>query len=310
MAKRDSIAVLTRATSPAYPRRPSRRLDAVNILARDDTRLAAEICDSPLSPASGVVVFVHGFAGSKHESGLFQTLAAYALLAGYHTVLYDWRGIGESQGTFSSTAIEAHVADFEDVTRWVQRRFPASSNGLFAVGFSLGAAVVGLALRRGTKLNGAAYVSPALRPRLSMWPRYDSDAIRHQIRERGFVEKPGSSVVLGKAILDSLRDTDLGPDALDTCVPLLVCHGTGDERIHYSHTVELVKHHGKTEGFRYRQFGGASHSFRPGDVHWQELASEIITWFDRDFRAFVPQCSGPRNETHPSTAPRRTRTAR
>ncbi|MDQ3741257.1 MAG: alpha/beta fold hydrolase [Actinomycetota bacterium] len=257
------------------------RYDAI-IPAADGSRLTAEVW--PATGSRRAIVFVHGFCGNRSENGLFHELARACSSRGLNAVLYDWRGIGHSGGDFCSTSLRDHVADFEHVLRWARKQFGATVESLSAVGFSLGAAVIGSALRDGNALNSIAYLSPAVRPSISMWPRYDTPHIARQLAERGVAEKPGSSVLLGRPILESLRTTDLGPSAFDVDVPLLVCHGTEDTRIDCSHTRELVAARnvhsaGSAAAFRYEEFDGASHSFRPHAEHVQRLASTLVPWF-------------------------------
>jgi alpha-beta hydrolase superfamily lysophospholipase len=260
---------------PAAPRHPP--VEFVRITAADGTDLAAEV-HAPQS-TRGAIVFVHGFCGNKGENGLFHALAARCVEDGFAAVLYDWRGIADSKGDFPSSTLDDHTSDFEQVAQWTKSRFGTKLGPLHAVGFSLGAAVIGLALRRRLKLTSVAYLSPAARPRQSMWPRYSSEQLWSELATRGVVEKPGSSILLGPAILESLRDTDLGPRAFDLKVPLLVCHGTDDARIDCSHTRELVERRDSTNDFRYMEFEGASHSFRPAEASWDKLGDALTAWF-------------------------------
>lgn len=273
--------IIPRQSERLYPEHRDIRFEPVIIPAKDGIQMSAEVCasTSESTTSRGVIVFVHGFCGNKHENGLFRELALHSSAQGFDSVLYDWRGISKSEGDFRFSTLDEHVTDFEQVVEWTRERFPESSESLSAVGFSLGAAIVGLALNRSATLNRVAYISPAVRPRLSMWPRYNTEHIQREIAEHGFVQKPGSSVLLGRPILDSLRDTDLGPQAFDVEVPLLVCHGTKDTRIDSSHTRELVEARDRGQDFRYIEFDDASHSFRPENVHWRRLASAVSNWF-------------------------------
>lgn len=249
------------------------------VMTADGLRLAAAVLPAATRRSRGAVIFVHGFCGNRDENGLFDTLAEHCAAAGFDTVRYDWRGIGDSEGEFPATCLDDHVADFEQVVEWTRAHF-AGACAVHAVGFSLGAAVVGLALKRQMQLQAVAYLSPAVRPSVSMWPRYDRPDLWRELDRRGVVEKPGSSVLLGQAILGSLRDTDLGPQAFDLDVPLLVCHGTNDARIDCSHSRALAEQRSARPGdFVYREFEGASHSFRRADDCWPELASAVAKWF-------------------------------
>jgi alpha-beta hydrolase superfamily lysophospholipase len=265
---------------------PPRQYDAL-IPVHEDVRLAAEVWRStrPTS-ARRAVVFVHGFCGNRDENGLFHRLAAECCARGLHAVLYDWRGIGSSQGEFSRTSLEDHVADFKVVVDWTREHFRDEVPAMCGVGFSLGAAVIGSALAETMKLSSVAYLSPAVRPRRDMWPRYNTPDIKRELAEHGVVKKPGSSVLLGEPILESLRETDLGPRAFDLDAPLLVCHGTADTRIAFSSSKKLAAERDKLrasgrKSFLYEEFRGASHSFRPEAESWDRLASLVTDWFGK-----------------------------
>jgi hypothetical protein len=83
------------AEAPAVP--------PVSIRADDGVRLAADVERSDAGASRGTIVFVHGFCGNRAENGLFRTLSRRAGEAGFDTVSYDWRGIGESDGHFPET---------------------------------------------------------------------------------------------------------------------------------------------------------------------------------------------------------------
>lgn len=254
--------------------------ESVAIPANDGISLAAEQYGPEEETARGTLVFVHGFAGDRHENGLFDTLAAHLAEKGIRSITYDWRGLGGSQGDFASSDLGQHVLDFEAVLEWAQQHNQDPAGRLQAIGFSLGAAVVGLALHRGAPINRAAYLAPAVRPNISMWGRYNTPEIWQAIDQHGTVQKPGSDVLLGRQILESLRDTDLGEQAFAVDIPLLVCHGTADSRIDITHNRDLARHVTPGPGFRYVEFDGASHSFKPAEQHWQRLADELAEWFE------------------------------
>lgn len=254
------------------------RFVCARIAVADGTELSAEVYEPEAEKARGAVIFVHGFAGNKGENGLFHVLAARCVEEGFAAVLYDWRGIAQSDGDFPTSTLEDHEADFERVADWVNTQVAPSSRSLHAVGFSLGAAVIGLAVRRHRRsFTSLVYLSPASRPRQSMWPRYEELLV--EAKTRGVVEKPGSDVLLGPRILESLRETDLGPTAFDLKVPLLVCHGTADSRVDYTHTEELVARIDQESNFQHIPFEGASHSFRPAESCWGKLGDDLVTWF-------------------------------
>ncbi len=231
------------------------------------------------------VILVHGFAAEKTENGLFSEIGDLLLRSGYAVLMYDWRGLGESDGDFSRTTIGTHSSDFDNVVKWLDKTCGLESTRFCAIGFSLGAALVVSALKNGLKLGAASFWSPAVRPRLSMWPRYNTPALRAELRANGFVIKPETDVELGRQILHSLRDTDLGLDAFSIGLPLLVCHGTDDSRIPVEHSRKVFAG-SRNESAIFAEFPGASHSFRPAPMQRPILFDLFTRWLsDENFRA-------------------------
>lgn len=223
------------------------------------------------------LILVHGFAGTKSENGLFDHLAADLADDGYSVYCYDARGLGESTGDFARTSLDTHVEDFRSFAAFVTQRENLEVSQTCAVGFSLGACVIGLAVQAGYSPGAVVYLSPATRPALSMGPRYSTQEIMDCLARSGVYLKPDNQVALGKTIIDALTTTDLGDRCFDIGIPLLVCHGTADSRIPIEHTLDaLATSSGRQTCFR--EFAGASHSFKPADRHWHELSACLRGW--------------------------------
>jgi len=79
--------------------------------------------------------------------------------------------------------------------------------------------------------------------------------------------------------------TRIGLDAFDTDKPLFVCHGTEDTRIDIAHTRQRIeKRRGRYgQPFEHSEYEGASHSFKPANVHWPVLARELRSWYGKSF---------------------------
>lgn len=224
------------------------------------------------------LIFVHGFAGERTENGLFLDAAHRAVQLGYSVLMYDWRRAKVHGHELWNADLETHVSDFHNAVRWLNKKTRTSPSSVCAVGFSLGAAVVAMAVREGLRLGAAAFWSPAVRPKTTMWPRYE--ALTHQLTSHGFISKPENDVRLGREILDSLRTTDLGTSAFNLDIPLLVCHGREDNRIPITSTREVYLASQPTAPLRYVEFVGASHSFRPGNVSRKGLTNLLFRWLE------------------------------
>lgn len=263
--------------------------ELIAIQAADGVRLAAELYTTKVARPLGTIIMVHGFGGNRHENGFFDYLAEYLVARDYHVVQYDWRGLGDSEGDFASSTIEQHVEDLLAVQQWTTERFGKDAERLHAVGFSLGAAVVSLAMQEAKThhqqlFDRVAFLAPALQPNLSMAHRYNTKQIREAIERDGYYIKPDTNIRLGLPIIESLGKTDLGVQAFDIDRPLLVCHGDADERIDISFSRRLHKQRKGTNQYRFQEIKRGSHSFkdvRRKPIHfWGLVAIELANWFD------------------------------
>lgn len=247
--------------------------------------------DEHRSHETPAIILVHGFGGNKEEGGLFPALASLLARSGMHALTYDARGIGESTGSYKDTSLEDHTTDFACVHQFIERSVVADHQLIGAVGFSLGATIVSLALKNGTRLGPLVFLSPATRPKQSMWPRYNTSKINESIHRYGYFTKPNSDMLIGRQMFEDLRTTDLGPNCFQLGHPLLVCHGTHDSRIPIRFTDDCF---GASRGdnITYRRISGASHSFQPAKQHRWQVCREVSTWLSRHcLRSPAPQRS-------------------
>lgn len=253
----------------------------VLIPTRTGVRLAGSLVEPlsyPEGGRRGTVLGVHGFGADRTEQGLFLALASELSGAGFAVLIYDGRGLGRSEGDFAATRLEEHVEDVVDVSAWFARTTRVDEEHRFAIGFSLGAALLVMAEPLGLRFRAAALLSPALRLRDDMYPRYrdlfsDRDS-------RPSVPKPGAEQVqVGRAIVDAFARTDLSMAVQGLQHPLLICHGTEDARIPFESTRLLVEDttHWRVRP-RFEPFLGASHSFRPDAEHWTRLQRLLSGW--------------------------------
>jgi pimeloyl-ACP methyl ester carboxylesterase len=170
--------------------------------------------------ASPAVLLVHGWGGRGKQMGAF---AAPLLAAGYRVIWFDQPGHGESGRGASSLpdflrAVEAVVA----------------THGPFAaaIGHSLGAAAIGLALRHGVRLGRVVLVSPPssigehtrrFARLLGITPRV-RDAMRRRLEHRFGVR---------------FADIDRIEELAQVRVPALFVHDSDDAEVPVENTLRL-----------------------------------------------------------------------
>jgi len=88
---------------------------------------------------SKVVIFAHGYTGTKCESGRLFVQAARALAEkGISVLRFDFWGSGESDGSFDAVSPNTEIADLHAVIAWAHRK---GFKEIGVLGLSLGGAV-------------------------------------------------------------------------------------------------------------------------------------------------------------------------
>lgn len=115
------------------------------------------LVETPDAPVDAVAVICHPHPqhGGAKTNKVVYTLARSALQAGCAAVRFDFRGVGDSAGTYDQGVGE--IEDALAVVQWAQRT--SGCERLVLAGFSFGAAV---ALRAATRDTPVALVTIAL----------------------------------------------------------------------------------------------------------------------------------------------------
>lgn len=153
------------SSDASLPASPSIRTEPFPLQAADGRSLAAELI-SPPSPSAAVVVA--NAMGVRR--GYYRPFAEHLASAGLATLLFDWRGIGDS----AQTPVRSDPARFHE---WGEADLPAAIDALEArfpdlpllhVGHSAGGQVLGMAPNAG-KLSGSLLVASQL-GYWKLWP--------------------------------------------------------------------------------------------------------------------------------------------
>ena len=65
-----------------------------------------------------LLIFCHGFTGTKEGKGRALEMSEYLLLKGYDSLLFDFSGCGESEGSWHDLTLSGQVADLSSVVNW------------------------------------------------------------------------------------------------------------------------------------------------------------------------------------------------
>jgi alpha-beta hydrolase superfamily lysophospholipase len=125
------------------------------------------------APRKAVLLALHGF---NDYSRFISEAARYFAQHGIETIAYDQRGFGGASDRGQWSGADAMAADFLAVLAEVRRDYPGVP--VFALGESMGASVIAIALARApqTELDGVILATPAVWSRDTM-PWYQRFAI-------------------------------------------------------------------------------------------------------------------------------------
>lgn len=267
VARRHAERLFTRP--PRYAGRsahpvPARRETVV----ADNRPLAVWQAGAPAAPA---VLLAHGWGGRGVQMGRF---VPALLERGFRVVWFDQPGHGESGDGASG---------LPDMVAAVQAL--AATHGPFAaaVGHSLGAAALALALRRGLALERVVFVSPP-------------SSIQEQTRH--FARLLGITAAVREAMRGGLErryglpfaEIDRLEDLAAVAVPALFVHDTGDREVPFHHALRLSAAMARA---RLLQTHGLGHQRILRDPAVVAAVADFIAGREEGLPAELPQLPDP-----------------
>lgn len=198
----------------------------ISITAGYDHKIAANYA-KPTETSSAnrerlLVIMVHGFPGHKeaHEE-LYPQLQLQLTAKGFHSLSFDFRGCGASDGEHEDFSFTRAKEDFGYITDWAEKlgyeRFMIIAEGLGAA----------LALK---------YLGKKATCFVLLWPMLDLPAIASSIFEAGEIEeewrKAGFKIIhdhrIGVKLLDEMKANNMKEIIKTLGKPILTMHGAQD----------------------------------------------------------------------------------
>jgi len=209
------------------------------------------------------ILFSHGFLSNKE--GSYEYRAQRAVEQGFNAVRFDHRGCGESDLPFSEQTLSTRLADMQAV----MDAFSVDSCLLF--GSSFGGKVALHTAAVDDRVQGVAARAPVTYNRL--FERYHPESKSPQQTSDHDVSLP----------VDFFEDFSRYPfeQVLDNCtVPLCLFHGTADETVPVTTTLEAI---GALEAdVTFHQFAGEGHRFSRAAEG--RLQNQLFDWIHREVR--------------------------
>jgi alpha/beta superfamily hydrolase len=201
-----------------------------------------EVPDGTAKPA--VILLLHGFNGNRNEleipalkQGVFVRAANAWAKQGLASLRIDFRGGGDSEGSFEDTTISGQVKDALAAIEFLQTERSVDPKRLALVGWSQGGAVAAIAAGRTQhRLVAVALWNPVTSPAATIEALFGSEVVKSGLGSAGrptVIKLPwGVEVSLKTAFFEDLFAVDPVADLAKYPGPVFVAVGTKDTIIY------------------------------------------------------------------------------
>jgi pimeloyl-ACP methyl ester carboxylesterase len=213
-------------------------------MARLPVRSTGEHVDYTLScPAScenpdQVVIYVHGFA--SHQRGEKALYFKERFLArGDAYLTFDLRGHGASSGTMADLTVTRALADVEVMLGWAKERFAR----IVVIGSSFGGQLAAWAASRAPhQIAANLLIAPAFSFYENRVRDLGPDGLS-RLRAEGYtvVRNEWVTTTIGCGLVDDAEGYKLDRLLAEYQTPTLILHGTEDDTVPLSGTVDFVR---------------------------------------------------------------------
>lgn len=201
--------------------------DRVQITVSKDTFLIG-IYQPPTERAAKsfdetLVIMAHGFPGQKSgQNNLFGDLEFILNGRGFHTLRFDFRGCGESDGNQKDFSLKSANEDFEAVLKWAQN---LRYKKLIYISEGLGSAVC--IMNMTPNLLCQIMLWPALDLKFIAKSQYKAESYDEDDKQRGYQIVEGNHV--GASLLRQMNEVKFGNYLRDVTMPTLIMQGSEDQ---------------------------------------------------------------------------------
>ena len=227
------------------------------------------------------IIFCHGFTGNRIEAHRLFVYAARELCKrGFAALRFDFRGSGESEGSFQSMTISREISDLEAALSWLYEREEVLKDKIGVTGLSLGGVVAILTAARDERIRAlCTWSTPAEFRALQNAAKIVFGEIEiEKLVAKSYIDLPSGDRIGREFLIDAPKHNILESVVKISPRPLLIIHGTMDPYIPIWQAEKLYK--GAKEPKQKFFVDGADHTFNRWDWQWAVIR-HTADWFEK-----------------------------
>lgn len=233
----------------------------------------------PLPPDSNPVLIVvcHGFTGSKEGAGKAVEMARFLAGSGISTLLFDFAGCGESEGSFEDISLGGHIEDLESAVDFCYEK---GYTQIITLGRSFGGSTAICQAPSDLRIKGVCtWAAPA--SLMDLFLGFTDGEL--PVDQSELVSMAGDEGII---FLKRSFFSDLSLHSVAHCAsklsprPILVLQGTGDSVVPREDALLIYNSAGEPRELHLVE--GADHQF---SSHYRAIWDIFLEWVQKHFSA-------------------------
>lgn len=223
------------------------------------------------------VILCHGFSGDKIGKYRLRVRIARELCRnGFAVLRFDFSGHGDSDGELEDISITQELDDLECAISFLKSRPEVNKEKIGIVGHSLGGEIVILETAKNKELKAVVLLAPVVDYKINKLMGGCFEEALALAKKQGFAER--ASHKIKKQHYEEMQKFKPLIEVKKINAPLLVLHGTADDKVDILGSKELVEK--ANEPKKLAIISGADHDFAGYD-NTMQLIGHTVDWFLR-----------------------------
>jgi len=230
------------------------------------------------------IVFCHGFTGNRIEAHRLFVYAAREFCKNGFTVLrFDFRGCGESEGSYDSITISDEVKDLGNALNFLYNRNEVLKEKVGVIGLSLGGVISILTAAEDDRIKAVCtWSSPGdLREMEASIKSMFGEVSLNRLLLKSYIDLPSGDRIGRKFILDALKHNVLKSVSKISPRPMLIVHGTKDTIVPLAHAEKLYENAMDPKEKYFIE--DSDHTFNKWEWQWQAI-NRSLEFFQKVFK--------------------------